>query len=48
MEQIEKNGHVDHGWLGVTLNDTNVPMIVEDVDQNGPAWQGDCVRKMPF
>lgn len=45
VEQIEKTGHVDHGWLGVTLNDTNVPMVVEDVDQDGPAWQGGLRKK---
>ncbi|MDF7673767.1 trypsin-like peptidase domain-containing protein [Acetobacteraceae bacterium ESL0709] len=45
VDQIEKTGHVDHGWLGVTLNDTNVPMVVEDVDQDGPAWEGGLRKK---
>lgn len=40
VSEIEKTGHVEHGWLGVSLNDLVSPMWVEDVDHNGPAWQG--------
>lgn len=45
VEEIEKTGHVEHGWLGVTLNDASSPMWVEDVDRNGAAWQGGLRRK---
>ncbi|MCX5616148.1 trypsin-like peptidase domain-containing protein [Bombella sp. TMW 2.2559] len=40
VESIRKTGHVEHGWLGVTLNDASSPMWVEDVDPHGAAWRG--------
>ncbi|MXV44972.1 trypsin-like serine protease [Saccharibacter sp. 17.LH.SD] len=45
VESIEKTGHVEHGWLGVTLNDESSPMWVEDVDRNGAAWYGGLRKK---
>ncbi|MXV37035.1 PDZ domain-containing protein [Saccharibacter sp. EH611] len=45
VEEIEKTGHVEHGWLGVTLNDASSPMWVEDVDSDGAAWKGGLRRK---
>lgn len=45
VESIRKTGHVEHGWLGVTLNDASAPMWVEDVDPHGAAWQGGLRKK---
>ncbi|MBA5725561.1 endopeptidase [Bombella sp. TMW2.1880] len=45
VESIRKTGHVEHGWLGVTLNDASFPMWVEDVDPHGAAWQGGLRKK---
>lgn len=45
VEEIKKTGHVEHGWLGVTLNDATSLMWVEDVDRNGAAWQAGLRRK---
>lgn len=45
VESIRKTGHVEHGWLGVTLNDASSPMWVEDVDPHGAAWRGGLRKK---
>lgn len=45
VESIEKTGHVEHGWLGVTLNDATSPMWIEDVDPHGAAWLGGLRKK---
>lgn len=44
VSEIERTGHVEHGWLGVSLNDLTIPMLVEDVDHNGAAWLGGLRR----
>lgn len=38
VKQILKTGHVDHGWVGMALDDTALPLRVIKVDYNGPAW----------
>ncbi|QCE35171.1 trypsin-like serine protease [Acetobacteraceae bacterium] len=38
VNQILKTGHVDHGWIGVTIDDSVFPLRVIKVDYNGPAW----------
>ncbi|WP_241664058.1 S1C family serine protease [Oecophyllibacter saccharovorans] len=40
VNDIIRTGHVDHGWLGVTLNDATTPMWVEELDPHGAAWKG--------
>lgn len=45
VEAIRQTGHVEHGWLGVTLNDSSFPMWVEDVDPHGAAWRGGLRKK---
>lgn len=44
VNDIVRTGHVEHGWLGITLNDASAPMWVEDVDSNGAAWKGGLRR----
>lgn len=44
VTEIEKSGHVEHGWLGVSFDDTSSSLVVEDVDRNGAAWKGGLRR----
>lgn len=39
VEELRHFGHVDHGWLGVTLDDGNGSVQIVDVDRNGPAMK---------
>ncbi|QCE33330.1 PDZ domain-containing protein [Acetobacteraceae bacterium] len=39
VKQILKTGHVDHGWIGVTIEDSTTPLRIIKVDYNGPAWK---------
>ncbi|WP_227003259.1 S1C family serine protease [Kozakia baliensis] len=45
VEQLRKNGHVDHGWLGVTLDDGDGSVQIVDVDKDGPAMKGGLQRQ---
>lgn len=44
VEEIRRTGHVDHGWLGVTLDDGDGSVVLVDVDRNGPAQKGGLMK----
>lgn len=44
VEEIRRTGHVDHGWLGVTLDDSDGSVVLVDVDKNGPAQKGGLMK----
>lgn len=44
VDELRRTGHVDHGWLGVTLDDGDGSVQIVDVDHNGPAMKAGLVR----
>ncbi|QDH14316.1 PDZ domain-containing protein [Formicincola oecophyllae] len=39
VDEIVRTGHVRHGWAGIILDETTTPILVADVEKNGPAWK---------
>uniref|UniRef100_UPI000B1EA675 S1C family serine protease n=1 Tax=Neokomagataea tanensis TaxID=661191 RepID=UPI000B1EA675 len=51
VAEIERTGHAEHGWLGITLNDGDTNVSIASVDAGGPAQKsglqgGDIVRQV--
>lgn len=44
VEALRLHGHVDHGWLGVTLDDGDGTIHVEESDPGGPATRAGLQR----
>ncbi|EHH67936.1 S1C family serine protease [Gluconobacter morbifer] len=51
VAQIEATGHAEHGWLGITLDDSDTQIGIADVDSGGAGQKsglrrGDIVREL--
>ncbi|KXV33016.1 endopeptidase [Gluconobacter thailandicus] len=51
VAEIEATGHAEHGWLGITLDDSDTNVGIAGVDNGGPAQKsglrrGDIVRQV--